>query len=138
MIAIAPTAISLIELFKRRGIASHHVLFWGPHSNKPVEEFGLELSPDEQAAISMTASESCGQCWLTTKRFVWLDEGEWHQILLNHIADVGPRVLRNQSALGLALELEDLDKNIYDIRMPETGVLNGFIAVLHRIARRAR
>ena len=133
-----PTVDSLVSLFKRRGMVDHPILFWGSESGRRPHEFGLSLLAGEQAAISMSASESSQPCWLTTERFVWLDSGEQQQVRLDEVADVSPLVIdSDKQPPVLAMQIESSDKSLHDVRMPSSGILNGFIAVLHRFARRS-
>ena len=119
-----------------RGIPDEHISFWKPDNQRDRERFGVDLGVYEDPVLSMSASPKNSAGWLTTKRFVWDCAEGRQQFWLNQITDLElkimgrPEVPSNNPALyELSLWIKLADERNYDIRMPNIGVLNGFLAV---------
>ncbi len=74
--------------------------------------------------------------WLTTKRFIWDNNKEKHQLYLKEIAYVRLEIINkpdipsdNPDHYDLALQIRTTDGKAYIIGMPNVGVLNGFLSV---------
>jgi hypothetical protein len=127
-----PTPRFLVSIYKRRGAADDHIRFFDEDVGDKSANFGIALLQEEEPVISILPSQHNEISWLTTKRFVWGDISR-EQFALNDIKQVSPKLLRgrpNDHALAIGVEL--VDGKVYEILMPDTGVINGFLAIFHR------
>ena len=119
-----------------RGIPDEHISFWKPDTENDRKHFGVDLDASEDPILSMIASPKSSAGWLTTKRFVWDSAEGRQQFWLDQITDIEPKTLGrpeipsdNPDLYELGLGIKLADGRNYDIRMPNIGVLNGFLSV---------
>jgi hypothetical protein len=119
-----------------RGIPGEHISFWNPDTQNDRQHFCVDLDADEDPVLSMIASPKSSAGWLTTKRFVWDCAEGRQQFWLDQITDVEPKILGrpevpsdNPERYELSLAIKLADERNYDIKMPNIGVLNGFLSV---------
>jgi hypothetical protein len=119
-----------------RGIPDEHISFWNPDTQNDRQHFGVDLDSGEDPVLSMIASPKSSAGWLTTKRFVWDGAEGRQQFSLSQITDIEIKILgrpeipsNNPDFYELGLGIKLADERNYDIRMPNIGVLNGFLSV---------
>lgn len=119
-----------------RGFPDEHILFWKPDTQNDRQHFGVEVDATEHPILSMIASPKSSARWLTTKRFVWDGAEGRQQFWIDQITDVELKIMgrpevpsdnRDLYELGLGITLAD--GRSYDVRMPNIGVLNGFLSI---------
>lgn len=131
-----PTQRFLVSIFKRRGAADDHIRFFDEDVGDNITNFGITLVQEEEPVISILPSQHNEISWLTTKRFVWGGDKHQKQFALNDIKQVSPKLLRGKpDDHALAIGIELVDGRIHEILMPDTGVLNGFLAIFHRFVK---
>lgn len=134
----SPTPDSLIGLFKRRGEASQFIKFMPSTGSADSSDFGCELMPDEFPVLRILASSSSNACWMTTKRLMWAALEGQQEIQLTQLDDAAPRYFDNLLVEDDALRIKTKDGHVYDIEMPDRGILNGVWGILDRYARRSQ
>ncbi len=119
-----------------RGIPDEHISFWKQETQDNRLHFGVDLGADEDPVLSMIASPKSSAAWLTTKRFVWDGAEGRQQFWLVQITGLDIKILGrpevpsdNPDLHELGLRIKLADERNYDIRMPNIGVLNGFLSI---------
>ncbi|MGO9485995.1 MAG: hypothetical protein ACLPX9_15635 [Rhodomicrobium sp.] len=119
-----------------RGIPDGHISFWKPDTQNNRQHFGVDLDASEDPVLSMIASPKSSAGWLTTKRFVWDGAEGRQQFWLDQITGLDIKILGRPEVPSDNLDLYEFglwiklaDGRNYDIRMPNIGVLNGFLSI---------
>jgi hypothetical protein len=130
-----PTPRFLASIFKRRGFVDEHVHLFDDVDDSIVA-FGIDLIQGEEPVIAVLPSPYNEASWLTTKRFVWGKAGRQKQIALNDIKEISLRVIKDKPDIhSLSIGIDSIDGKSYEICMPDTSVLNGFLAIFHRFTK---
>ena len=128
-----PTPKFLASIFKRRGFVDEHVRLFDEDTSDSISTFGIRLIQDEEPVISVLSTPHNEISWLTTKRFVWGDATCQNQFALGDMKAVSLKLVKNKPDIhSLSIGVDLIDGRSYEIFMPDTAVLNGFLAIFAR------
>ena len=131
-----PSAEFLRSLFHRRGIENEYIQFYDIQKFHEEDDFYLNLSADETPVISVLGTQYNLPSWLTTKRFAWGKSNNRQEFLLNEIKHVNLFLDKNrEKSHSLGIKIDTFDEKEHKIFMPDTGVLNGFLAIFKKFVR---